>query len=41
MSIRTTAKGRAISIRILQVGGGWRRTIAPLSSVRLSRLLFR
>jgi hypothetical protein len=40
MSISTTAKGRTISIRILQIGGGRRLTIAPLSTVRLSRLLF-
>lgn len=38
--ISATAIG-AIPTRIFQIGGGWRCTIAPRSTVRLSRLLFR
>ena len=40
MPICATAIG-AIPTRIFQIGGGWRCTIAPRSTIRLSRLLFR
>jgi uncharacterized membrane protein len=41
VSICTAAVGRAIPTRVLQIGGGRRCTLAPRSTVRLVRLLFR